>query len=375
MKFRREAPRILIGAAVFVVIVAAILSNLLFTGITAAVEEKQLTLMRSIVSFNLKGAEDRAMARAAMIAALPRTRTLFAAQDRAGLVAEYQAMFVEQKEKFGVDQAQFHLPPATSFLRLHDPETFGDDLSKFRPMVVSVNRDQTPRKGFAIARSGPAMFGIVPVFAPEGKHLGTFETGIAFEGFLDAVKNAYSIEMAVFMKEEPLKEFGKGVKPGVFSDENRVGNFIRFYTTNASLFRSLVRDSDLSAPSTNQYIREAQGIPYGVVSVPLRNGAGDVLGMVVAGSDFSASRSARGRSIVWQGLIALFSVVILAGVILVVVRGVLLRPLQSMTSRIAAVASGEDPGEIPDRDRLCEELEGLAEHYDQLRKTPAKDEK
>src|SRR5690242_2219602 len=174
MKFRRSAPLALISVTALVVVTASIVSSLLFTNMISTVEEKQFSLMHSIVAFSLKGAEDRALARAAMIADLPRTRALFAAQDRAGLVAEYSKMFAEQKDKYGVDQAQFHSVPATSFLRLNDPQNFGDDLSKFRPMVVAVNRDQIARKGFAIARSGPAIFGVVPVFDPQDKHIGSF---------------------------------------------------------------------------------------------------------------------------------------------------------------------------------------------------------
>ena len=133
MKFRRSAPLVLIGAIALVVVAASIISSLIFTKMISSVEDKQLSLMHSIVAFGLKGAEDRALARAAMIADLPRTRALFAAQDRAGLVAEYSKMFTEQKDKYGVDQAQFHALPATSFLRLHDPANFGDDrLWRFR---------------------------------------------------------------------------------------------------------------------------------------------------------------------------------------------------------------------------------------------------
>ena len=177
MKFRRSAPLVLISAIALVVVAASIISSLLFTNMISSVEAKQFSLMHSIVAFNLKGAEDRALARASMIADLPRARALFAAQDRAGLLAEYAKMFADQRDKYGVDQAQFHTLPATSFLRLQAPEEFGDDLSKFRPMVVAVNRDRTSRKGFAIGRSGPAIFGVVPMFDPQEKHIGSFELG------------------------------------------------------------------------------------------------------------------------------------------------------------------------------------------------------
>lgn len=367
MKFRRSAPLFLISAITLVIVAASIVSSLLFTRMISSVEEKQFSLMHSIVAFNLKGAEDHAQARAAMIADLPRARALFAAQDRAGLLAEYSKMFADQKDKYGVDQAQFHSLPATSFLRLNAPEAFGDDLSESRPIVVAVNRDQVPRKGFAIARSGPVIVGVVPMFDPQEKHIGSFEFGIAFDDLLDNLKNAYGLEMAVFIDEPSLHEFAKGVDPGIFSDQNRVGKFIRFHSTNAAVFQPLVSDKDLNTTENTQYTREAHGVTYGIVLVPLRNGAGEVIGMVAATSDFSASRSSRKRAFVWQALIALFSIVLLAGVAIIIIRGTLLRPLEVITSRFATLSTGDTSAEIPEPDRLCDELKGLAAQYEKLR--------
>jgi methyl-accepting chemotaxis protein len=164
MKFRRHAPAVLIATATLVIATVTLVSNKIFSGMSAAVERDQLVLMRSIAETSLHNAETKALARASLIAELPRTKELFAARDRDALLAEYAPMFHDQSEKYGVDQAHFHVPPAVSFLRIHLPEKFGDDLSSFRPMVVAVNRELTPRKGFAIARSGPAMFGVVPMF-------------------------------------------------------------------------------------------------------------------------------------------------------------------------------------------------------------------
>lgn len=168
MRFRRDAPVLLISAVVVVIALLSFLSQRLFSGLTSSIEESQLELMGSILDSAVRGAEGRALARAEMIADLPNIRRLFIARDRAGLLAETQAMFKVQKEKHGVDQAQFHLPPAVSFLRIGDPEKFGDDLSAFRPMVVTVNREHTAKKGFAIARSGPAIFGITPIADDQG---------------------------------------------------------------------------------------------------------------------------------------------------------------------------------------------------------------
>jgi methyl-accepting chemotaxis protein len=127
------------------------------------------------------------------------------------------------------------------------------------------------------------------MFDPQEKHIGSFEFGIAFDDLLDNLKNAYNLEMAVFIDEKSLHEFAAGVDPGVFSDQNRVGKFIRFHSTSSAVFQSLVSDKDLNTTENTQYTREAHGVTYGVVLVPLRNGAGEVLGMVAATSDFSAS--------------------------------------------------------------------------------------
>ncbi len=134
----------------------------------------------------------------------------------------------------------------------------------------------------------------------QDKHIGSFEFGIAFEGILDNLKNAYHIEFAVFIEEASLHEFANGVSPGIYSEQNRVGKFIRFHSTNNAVFQSLVLDKDLNTTENTQYDREVLGVPYGAVLVPLRNGAGEVLGVVVAASDFSATRASKGRSIIWQ---------------------------------------------------------------------------
>lgn len=49
-------------------------------------------------------------------------------------------------EKYQVRQLHFHLGPgSTSFLRVHKPEKFGDNMDNLRHMVVDVNRDGVPR--------------------------------------------------------------------------------------------------------------------------------------------------------------------------------------------------------------------------------------
>jgi len=368
MTFRRNAPITLIAAVLVVVAALTFLSARLFSGLTDAVEKSQFELMQSIFDRALRDNENKALARAEMLAALQPTREAVATKNRQFLLDSFAPMFAGQKERHGVDQVQFHVPPAISLLRLHAPDLFGDDLTRFRPMVVAVNRDHVSAKGLAVARSGPAIFGVAPVQDMAGSHAGSVEVGINFAPILVAMKSAYGIEFTLFIEEKLLRDFATAIDPAVFSEQNRVGRFIRLETTNGSLMQGLAADADISVvnePAT--YSREAQGVPYGVLLVPLRDGAGQLLGVVAAARDFSGSRAAAGQSLVWQLCLAGFAVIILAGFVLVVIRGFLLRPLEVVVGRfVALTGGGAAAGPIEGSARFPRELAPLVDLHDRI---------
>lgn len=372
MSFRRKAPAALIGVVIVVIAGVTFISDRLFSGLTASIENSQFQLMQSILDTALSKAGDEALARAEIVATLPTTKQAVAAKDRQRLLAEYAEMFAAQKQRRGIDQAQFHVPPAESLLRLHNPATFGDDLTRFRPIVVAVNREHMPRKGLAIAQGGPAIFGVAPVQDAQGKHVGSFEFGLEFGPLLDGLKAAYGLDFSLFIEEKPLREFARGLNPAVLSDQNRVGRFIRLHSTNAGLLKSLAADEDLSAAKEPaRYTRDAQGLPYGVLLVPLRDGAGDQLGVIAVARDFSGSRAAAGRSLVWQICLGIFAIVILTGFIIVVIRGFLLRPLDVLDRRLASLAAGERTTMLEPTDKFPAEIEQLAKHAERLQSRSA----
>ncbi|HWB75155.1 MAG TPA: cache domain-containing protein [Nannocystaceae bacterium] len=366
MRFRRDAPSLLIAAATAVLVLTGVVSNWLFSGLTTRVEESQFDAMEAILAFNLEGAESKALARAEMVADLPATAKLLAAQDRAGLLAEYAAAFHTQHEKHGVDQMQFHLPPATSFLRLHAPENYGDDLAASRPLVVAVNQEHIPMKAASIAFSGPAIFGITPVADAQGNHVGSFEVGIAFGPLLDNLKLAYGLELTLFVQEDLLNP--EGVPSEVFGDQNRLGKYLKYHSTHWDLMQQLVIANDVArVEEPIRYTRTAFDVPYGVLLVPLRNHSGVPIGIIAVAKDFGPSRAAAGQSLVWQTLLALFGIVTLAGATIVVLRGFFVRPLQMISTRFGQLADGEPGDPIAETDMLCEELRELAAQHERLR--------
>ena len=368
MKFRHNAPIAIILAIVITVAGAAFVSSRLFSGMTDAVEADQFRVMGAIVQTAISDAENKALARAELLADLPTVQKLLAAGDLTGLEAELAKMFANQKARHGVDQAQFHIPPATSFLRLHDPANFGDDLSAFRPMVVAVNRDRVPLKGAAVARSGPAIFGVAPASDSGGKPIGSVEIGIAYGPLLAGLKTAYGIDLALFIEEQALKQFAQGVDPERMGEQNRVGRYIRFESTNAQLMAQLAGAEDVAVVNEPvRYVRDAQGLVRGVLLLPVNSSSGTPLGVIAATADFSASRAAVNRSLIWQGVITLIAILALCGFVLVVLRGFLLRPLQVLGQRFDAVSANEPLAPIAGCETFPQEMQSFVTLYDKIR--------
>ncbi len=368
MTFRKSAPAIIVAAIAVVILATAALSTRFLTGFVSGVEAAQFNLMRSIVETTLRDTENKALARAELIADLPAVKALFASRDREGLMKELGVAFINQKNRHGVDQAQFHLPDNTSFLRLHDPKKFGDDLTATRPMVVALNRDKVPLKSVAIARNGPGIFGGTPITGPDGNHIGSFEIGLDFAPMMGNLKSAYNMDAGLFIDEKLLRDFAKGVDPERLGDQYRFGKYIRFEATNADLLSAVADPQDLAVvtePVT--YVREVEGVPYGVVLTPLANAAGTQLGVIATTTDFSGTRATANQTVIWQLSLAVLAALVLTAFVVVVIRGLVIRPLGVISESYAKVAAGEELGEIEGAERFPAEFSPLIHFYERIR--------
>lgn len=367
MKFSRNAPAVLIGAVVIVVTIVSLVSSLIARQMTASFEETEFALMGRIMDSTLRSAENKATAGAEMLAALPNVRKAFAARNRDELLAITKAAYAIQHEKYGISQAQFHLPTVVSFLRVHNPSKHGEDLSSYRSIVVEVNSSNAIRKGVEVTTSGVGIFGTVPMADEAGKHNGSVEMALEFGPVLDDLKKAYGFELALFIDEKILRETATSLGGDIFNDKNRVGKYIKFHSTHPELLRGLVQDADIGITENAHYLRDSGGLPYGVLLQPVYDYAKKQIGVVAIAQNYSATHSAGNRAVVWQVLLGVTSVVLLIGVIAMVIRGMLLQPLAVVNTRMAALAKGEPAEEIENADAYCDEVRDLAESYEQLR--------
>ena len=144
---------------------------------------------------NAIAAENRqAEAMSALIANIPLVQEKFLAGDRKTLTELFSPGFKHMAKQYGVEQFQFHTPPATSFFRVHKPEKFGDDLSAFRHTVIATNKTQKPTHGLEGGVAGLGARGMVPVFS-NGKHIGSVEFGMTFgQAFFDTFKQQNGVD-------------------------------------------------------------------------------------------------------------------------------------------------------------------------------------
>ncbi|HVJ90032.1 MAG TPA: cache domain-containing protein [Labilithrix sp.] len=367
MKFLRSAPTLIITTALVAIGAITALAQVLTNRLVSTAHEGDYELMRSALSNTLKAMADEATSDAEIVANIPSVRKAFIARDRAALQAETLGMFRTIEAKYAIDQAQFHLPPGVSFLRLDAPDKFGDDQTSYRPMLAEAHHEKSIRKGTAITKGGPAIFGIVPIVDDHGQFAGSFEMGLEFGPVLKELKTAYGIEGAVFFEEKQLREIATDIEPEVLTPKNRLGKYIRYYATHPELMTAIVTDRDIEITEAKRFVRTVARAPWGVQLLPLYNYANKQIGVVALATSFAEDKTLAGRSLVWQILAGIFACIVVAGAVLVAIRGVLLAPLAALTERMSALAAGDTSKPADPLEDYCEELQSLASSYEKLR--------
>jgi len=122
----------------------------------------------------------------------------FARRDRERLyqlcIEKYQML---KKENKFFHVMHFHLPDSTTFLRMHKPSLFDDNLKGVRVMIDDVHLHKKPRSGFEIGRHGPFFRVARPVFY-KGKYIGALEFGIKAHQILQIIGTKHKAPMTSY---------------------------------------------------------------------------------------------------------------------------------------------------------------------------------
>ena len=211
----------------FRVIIGSVLVSLLILGLLLPVSLSSLSALSDTSErrelqnhyFTLASAitsqGELAQALSAAIAQIPEVQRAFAESDRARLTALMLPVHEYMKKHHAVAQFQFLTPPATSFLRLHMLDRFGDDLTAMRKTIVQANQSQQPVKGLELGVAGLGVRGVQPVF-DQGRHLGVVEFGMSFgQPFFEHFKKQTGVDAALQIPDgDGFKGFAGTIEGG-----------------------------------------------------------------------------------------------------------------------------------------------------------------
>ena len=304
------------------VLVTMVNIPLVLTTVTSIVHEAQQRELENLFKSAEAEIESEgriANALASMVANVEMFSEKFANKQREELANILVPAFKVMKKEFNARQFQYHLPPAISFLRLHKPEKFGDDLSSFRKTVVATNASQKNVVGLEKGVAGLGIRGISPVYS-HGKHIGSVEFGMSFgQPFFENFKNKYNVEISLLI--------------------NRDGNFIKFGST-------LSGDPLLSTEQLNEALNKPvisektyNDVSMAVYAARINDFNGNAVGVIEIALDRSHYASAISNAtnkIILVGVLALIGGLIIATFVGRLIAG----PLNAAVGAMNEIAQG-----------------------------------
>lgn len=196
---------LLCAFAIIILLVTVTFAISTFSSLTTMsnqAEKRELSQLYKAVLSEIEAEGRLATSLAYSVASFAPVKEAFYNKNREQLASLNVSFFSIAKEQYGVKQFQFHTPPATSFLRLHKTEKFGDDLSSFRNTVVDVNNSKNSVSGIEAGKAGLGIRGVVPINY-QGQHIGSVEFGMALDNnFVTRIKDKYGIDLNIYAKQD-----------------------------------------------------------------------------------------------------------------------------------------------------------------------------
>lgn len=205
---------------------------------------------------------------------------------RAALHQEVEQLWSNLIENYDLRQLHFHLGPgSTSFLRMHRPEKFGDNMDNVRYTIADANRLLIPTCGFETGRVYSGIRGVVPFFAidPEsGKevHVGAVEVGDSFSHILQNLDDANDAGFAVLLTVEHMQQnMWTDFLDIRFDETPPIGDFAIEFTSREEELRELLatqKGYSLLLEQGTEIFSFEDGTSYGITVFDLRDYRGTV---------------------------------------------------------------------------------------------------
>lgn len=169
-------------------------------------------------------------------------------QDRDTLYRLALPLYEELKrENSHLQVMHFHQPDGRSFLRMHKPEKFGDDLREIRPAVQQVHQQKTPLTCYEIGLHGAFYRIIQPVFY-QGSYAGVLELGFDVHSILESLQKQLSGPLTTFLADRWQK-----VIKSLECEYLQLGKYV-VIIHHDDFFKNLPPDQDISGENAQVVI-------------------------------------------------------------------------------------------------------------------------
>jgi len=320
----RIRSRILGGFFLLIILVCSIVMPVMYKdmhGLVQTAEKRELTGLYQQLLQKIDAEQRLATTLARFVASLPEVQQHIRNDDRAALQASMSSAFTVLKSEYGLRQFQFHQAPATSYLRVHKPERYGDDLSGFRQTVVEANSTHTAISGVEQGVAGLGIRGVVPVVI-DGKNWGSVEFGFSLgQSFFDDFKQQTGVDVGLYViNNGGLSAYGSTYQGAQLFDQTALSQalFGEAQTGNFTL-----NDSEVAA-FANQ-VTDFSGRSIGVVEIAMARGS--YLSMI-------------NDSLIDTIVIGVV-IMLLGALVAVLITRSIARPLKEMHVAMDSIASGD----------------------------------
>jgi hypothetical protein len=235
----------------------------------------------------------------------------FIKRDRTALAAQIDPFFAFLKEKHGVNQINFWIPPATMFYRAGAPDLGQFDGSKFRPSVVAANARQERIMAVETGQGGIiGIRGIVPVIW-EDKFYGVLEFVSDFSIPLNGAAVESKFKWATSISKE---RFAQVERTRNEKEDAEKGNDI-YINYSDSQTRDIIKAIDFDPRSKEHKIIDKDGQKIYIKAFPIYNFAGNSAITIAMVDDLTDQFNAAFKSAVIKGgiLFLLLAAALVAG--------------------------------------------------------------
>ena len=264
-------------------VVAATLGAMVHFAVAARQEtaaDDRVARMRAIgqaVTSAVDQAGRFAQAQAETMARRDDVAAALAAGDRGRLAALSVAPWTYLQDQAGVTVFGYHSADLRYLLRVHKPESHGDDISRARPMVLAANKSGRGQVGVEIGVTGIVGVRGIAVVRDGGTFAGTMEVGLDLQPILDQIKTVTNADLAVVLSRSLAGLTGAADAPDLVVSS----------TTDQARFAAQMRAGRL-AIAREAEVADAgiDGVAGALLRQPLVDYSGRLVGNVVALATF-----------------------------------------------------------------------------------------